>query len=117
MNWNIWDAINCVANYSNILPINPSETGFRLLTGKKQLKGFVVLDYTRSLLEPVLNGDTNLDLKSDAAEAMEAAAKTLMSALPRDAQIGLLISPRRRRLSASKSRQPDARQNPPDQRD
>ena len=66
-----------------------SETGFRLLTGKKQLKGFVILDYTRSLLDPSLDGHTNGNLKSDAAEAMENAAKTFLSSLPADAQIGL----------------------------
>jgi hypothetical protein len=43
-------------------PISESETGFRLmLANRKQLKGFLVLDYTRSMTDPFLNPDDNLN--------------------------------------------------------
>lgn len=69
--------------------ISASETGSRLLTDNKQLKCFVVLDYTLSMLDPFINGDGNGDFKSDSAEAMELGAKTLLNALPDDAEVGL----------------------------
>ena len=72
------------------LPISLSETGFRLLTGaNKQLKCFLVLDYTLSMADPALNGDTDNDGLSDAIETMETAAKTLIGTLNKDAQIGI----------------------------
>ena len=73
--------------------ISPSETGFRLLSGNnKQLKCFLVLDYTLSMADPLANGDTNNNGYSDALDTMEQAAKTLigtLSARNPDAQIGL----------------------------
>lgn len=70
-------------------PISASETGFRLLADNKQLECFVVLDYTLSVLDPVINGDANGDFKSDSVEAMEQGAKTLLSVLREDAEVGL----------------------------
>ncbi|HEY9174666.1 MAG TPA: SUMF1/EgtB/PvdO family nonheme iron enzyme [Verrucomicrobiae bacterium] len=69
--------------------ISASETGYRLLADNKQLKCFVILDYTLSMLDPFINGDGNGDFKSDSAEAMELGAKTLLNALLDDAEVGL----------------------------
>ena len=74
----------------NGIPISPSETGFRLLSGAtKQLKCFLILDYTLSMADPVANGDDNENGYSDALETMELAAKTLIGTLNDDAQVGL----------------------------
>ncbi|MBK9137390.1 MAG: SUMF1/EgtB/PvdO family nonheme iron enzyme [Verrucomicrobia bacterium] len=71
-------------------PISASETGFRLLAAaNKQLKCFLVLDYTLSMADPAANGDSDGDGLSDALETMEAAAKTLIGTLNPDAQVGL----------------------------
>lgn len=71
-------------------PISASETGFRLLAAaNKQLKCFLVLDYTLSMADPAVNGDSDGDGLSDAIETMEAAAKTLIGTLNADAQVGL----------------------------
>jgi len=71
-------------------PISASETGYRLLSGaNKQLKCFLVLDYTLSMADPTYNGDTNSNGYSDALEIMEAAAKTMVGTLTNDAQIGI----------------------------
>ena len=70
--------------------ISQSESGYRLLSGdNKQLKCFLVLDYTRSMLDPDINGDIDGDFVSDSAEAMEAGAKAIIGTLHDDAQIGL----------------------------
>ncbi len=69
--------------------ISASETGFRLLADNKQLECYVILDYTLSMLDPVINGDANGDSKSDSAEAMEQGAKILLSVLRDDAEVGL----------------------------
>jgi formylglycine-generating enzyme required for sulfatase activity len=70
--------------------ISASETGFRLLAAaNKQLKCFLVLDYTLSMADPAVNGDTDGDGISDAIETMETAAKTLIGTLNADAQVGL----------------------------
>lgn len=70
--------------------ISRTETAFQLVTGdKKQLKCFLVLDYTNSMADPVTNGDKNGDGKSDAVEAMEEAAKAFIDSLKKkDEQVG-----------------------------
>lgn len=71
-------------------PISASETGFRLLAAaNKQLQCFLVLDYTLSMADPAINGDSNGDGISDAIEAMQGAAKALIGTVNTDAQIGL----------------------------
>ncbi len=71
-------------------PISQSESGFRLLPGdNKQLKCYLVLDYTSSMINPALNGDANGDGRSDSVEAMEAGAKQLIGTLRADSQIGI----------------------------
>ncbi len=66
------------------------ETEYRILAGQnKQLQCFLVLDYTFSMANPVVNGDSDGDGISDAIETMESAAKTFVDTLNQDAQIGL----------------------------
>ncbi len=67
-----------------------SETGYRLISGdNKQLRCFLVLDYTYSMADPIANGDTNNNDYSDALETMEANAKALIGALHADAKVGI----------------------------
>lgn len=75
-------------------PISATETGYRLLSGdNKQLKCFVVLDYTRSMLDPDLNGDSDGDSISDSVEAMEAGAKLLIGTLHAEAEMNAFLAP------------------------
>jgi hypothetical protein len=70
--------------------ISASETGYRLLSGdNKQLKGFLVLDYTLSMTDPIRNPDLNGNFIADSVEAMEAGAKSLVGGMHDDVQVGL----------------------------
>lgn len=70
--------------------ISSSESGYRLLSGdNKQLKGFLVLDYTRSMIDPAINGDSDGDYIADSVEAMETGAKSIIGAMHADVQLGL----------------------------
>ena len=68
-----------------------AETDVHLAKGdNKQLLTFLVLDYTLSMADPAINGDSNNDGKSDAIDKMEAAAKdNFLDAMDADAQVGI----------------------------
>jgi formylglycine-generating enzyme required for sulfatase activity len=76
-------------------PISPSETAFLLVgegvreTVNRELKSFLVLDYTESMIDPVANGDSDGDGISDAVETMEEATKAFIDSLTEDAQAGI----------------------------
>ncbi len=71
--------------------ISPSETAFLLApAANKQSKCFLVLDYTNSMADPVRNGDSNGDGKSDAVDMMETSAKEFIDGMTSDAQVGIL---------------------------
>jgi formylglycine-generating enzyme required for sulfatase activity len=70
--------------------ISKTESAFILAgAANKQLKSFLVLDYTNSMADPAVNGDSDEDGISDAVEAMEQAAKGFISVLNPDAQLGV----------------------------
>ena len=70
--------------------ISKTESAFILAgAANKQLKSFLVLDYTNSMADPAVNGDSDKDGISDAVEAMEQAAKGFISVLNPDAQLGV----------------------------
>ena len=68
-----------------------SETGFQLAKGaNKQLLAYLVLDYTFSMANIATNGDADGNGRSDAIDAMEAAAKNVfLDAITQDAQVGI----------------------------
>jgi hypothetical protein len=68
-----------------------SETGFHLAKGaNKQLLAYLVLDYTLSMADRTINGDLDQNGRSDAIDAMEAAAKDVfLESLNQDAQVGI----------------------------
>ena len=82
--------VTCAENGTNI---SPSETAYIVAPGnKKQLKSFLVLDYTASMElgspdNPVPDSDG--DGISDAIENMETAAKAFINQQPADAQVGI----------------------------
>ena len=70
--------------------ISKTESAFILAgAANKQLKSFLVLDYTNSMADPAVNGDSDEDGISDAVEAMEQAAKGFIGVLNPDAQLGV----------------------------
>jgi formylglycine-generating enzyme required for sulfatase activity len=70
--------------------ISLTESAFILAgAANKQLKSFLVLDYTNSMADPFVNGDSDGDGISDAIETMEQAAKGFISVLNPDAQLGI----------------------------
>jgi hypothetical protein len=69
-----------------------SETGFQIAGREsKQLRTFVVLDYTSSIASTATNPDSDGDGKTDAVETMEAATKLFLESLNEDAQIGIIV--------------------------
>ncbi len=68
-----------------------SETVFQFVKGaNKQLLTYLVLDYTFSMADIEINGDADGNGRSDAIDAMEAAAKDVfLDALSQDAQVGI----------------------------
>lgn len=72
------------------VPISTIETAFYMVRGaNKQIRSFLVLDYTDSMANVLVNGDSDGDGKSDAIEEMEIAAKEFIDALNEDAQAGI----------------------------
>ncbi len=68
-----------------------SETDSHLATGSnKQLLAFLVLDYTKSMTDRTINGDTNHNGISDAVDYMQDAAKNVfLDSLSPDAKVGI----------------------------
>jgi hypothetical protein len=65
--------------------INRTETGSKLVSGdNKTLQAFLCLDYTISMADRDINGDTNNNKYSDALETMETSAKALIGSLHSD---------------------------------
>ncbi len=58
-------------------------------SGGKVTKTYLVLDYTESIADPMLNGDANGDGISDAVDSMVAGAQYFVSQQPFGAQIGV----------------------------
>ncbi len=74
------------------VPISPSETAFIVVTNNstisKQLKAFLVLDFTESIAS-LSNGDTNQDGISDAVDSMVNGAENFVNQMPSSAQLGV----------------------------
>ncbi|MBD3266006.1 SUMF1/EgtB/PvdO family nonheme iron enzyme, partial [bacterium] len=71
------------------VPVSRTEHGLRLSGAQNQLTETVmVMDYSLSMADIPANGDENSNGISDAIEAMEAAAKTLIDALNAGARVG-----------------------------
>jgi C1A family cysteine protease len=71
--------------------ISFSETGTRLEGAEsKQMKCFLVMDYTLSIADKEFYGDSDGDGKSDAIEAMEESSKNFIDDQKDDAQIGII---------------------------
>lgn len=72
------------------VPISPSETAITIQRGSaKVLKAYLVLDFTKSIADPLANGDTNGDGISDAVDAEVSSAQQFVNVQPADAQVGI----------------------------
>lgn len=72
------------------VPNSPSETGSLIVQGNtKVVKVYLVLDYTASIADILLNGDTNFNGISDAVDFMVGGAIDFVNQQSKDTQVGV----------------------------